>query len=225
MYTDITNRASSRPLRPTTAVPGASDRGSSAGGSRPRRPPADILVLLLGALFVFMSGCGGMSPTVYKRQGFDAREMKKVAVLPLDPLAADRNAGERFRMAIIAELLSKGVDIVEPGEVIRVMVDMDLKALRGLTVENIQEIGRRLEADYVMTGSVGSYSIRKGVEVSYPDVSLNLILYEISSGEIVGSVWHSTGGPSFSSRHFGAEGRTLNEAVREVVKEGVDVLF
>ncbi|MGD2079973.1 MAG: hypothetical protein PVJ36_02430 [Nitrospirota bacterium] len=151
--------------------------------------------------------------------------MKKVAVLPLDPLAADRNAGERFRMAIIAELLSKGVDIVEPGEVIRVMVDMDLKALRGLTVENIQEIGRRLEADYVMTGSVGSYSIRKGVEVSYPDVSLNLILYEISSGEIVGSVWHSTGGPSFSSRHFGAEGRTLNEAVREVVKEGVDVLF
>ncbi|MGD2079565.1 MAG: hypothetical protein PVJ36_00345 [Nitrospirota bacterium] len=203
-------------------VPGT---GLSTSRNRILRPPLASLLLVVGALFVFMAGCGGMRPTYYKSQGFDVEEIKKVAVLPLDSLAADRNAGERFRMAIIAEMLSEGVDVVEPGEVIRVMVDLEIKSLRGLSVEEIQDIGERLGADSVMTGSVGSYAMRKGAKYSYPDVSINLVLYEVSSGEIVWSVWHSTGGATFSSRYFGTEGRTLNEAVREVVKEAINVLF
>jgi TolB-like protein len=225
MKTDISNRAFRRGPGRISASSNAPEAGVSGGKGGCRGLPAGFLAVLLGALFLFMVGCGGMRPTSYKLQGFDARKIKKVAVLPLDPLAGDRNSGERFRMAIITQLLSRGVDVVEPGEVIRVMIDMDLQSLRGLTVKDIQEIGTRLGADYVMTGSVGSYAMRKGANVSYPDVSINLILYEVSTGEIVWSVWHSTGGATFASRHFGAEGRTLNEAVREVVKEAINVLF
>jgi hypothetical protein len=225
MKTETMNQASRHRVRPAAAGPESPDTGVSAGKDNGGRWTVGPLVIFLGVLLVFMAGCGGMAPTYYKRQGFDAREIKKVAVLPLDPLAGDRNAGEKFRMSIIAELLSKGVDIVEPGEVIRVLMDMDVKSLRSLSVKEIQEIGKRLGADAVMTGSVGSYSMRKGINVSYPDVSVNLFLYEVSSGEIVWSVWHSSGGASFSSRHFGTEGKTLNEAVREVVKEAIDVLF
>jgi TolB-like protein len=225
MKTDISNRAFRH--GPGRAASGrkALEAGVTGRKGRGWRLPAGFLALLLGALFLFMVGCGGTRQTFYKLHGFNARTIKKVAVLPLDPLAGDKNSGERFRMAIIAELLSKGVDVVEPGEVIRVMVDMDLQSLRSLTVKDIQEIGTRLGADYVMTGSVGSYAMRKGARVSYPDVSITLLLWEVSSGEIVWSVWHATGGATFASRHFGAEGRTLNEAVQEVVKEAINVLF
>jgi hypothetical protein len=199
--------------------------GILTGENKGRRSSAGPLALLIGAVLMLLTGCGGVKPTYYKSQGFDVREIKKVAVLPLDPLAGGKNAGERFRMSIIAELLSKGVDIVEPGEVIRVLKAMDIQYLRSISVDDIREIGKRLGADAVMTGSVGSYAMRKGINVSYPDVSINLFLYETSSGEILWSVWHSTGGATFGSRHFGTEGKTLNEAVREVVKEAIDVLF
>ncbi len=33
------------------------------------------------------------------------------------------------------------------------------------------------------------------------------------------------GGASFWTRHFGAEGITLSEAVRKAVKEAIDTLF
>lgn len=225
MKTDISNRAYCHGPGHAAAGRKAPEDGISGRKDRGWRLPARFLVFLLGALFLFMVGCGGMRPTFFKLHGFNARTIKKVAVLPLDPLAGDKNSGERFRMAIIAELLSKGVDVVEPGEVIRVMVDMDLQTLRSLTVKDIQEIGTRLGADYVMTGSVGSYAMRKGGKLTYPDVSITLILWEVSSGEIVWSVWHATGGSTFASRHFGAQGRTLNEAVHEVVKEAIHVLF
>lgn len=181
-------------------------------------------LVLLGVLLLVLSGCG-LRPTYYKRQDFDARNMKRVAVLPLESLTPDKDVGERVRMAVIAELLSRGVDVIEPGEVIRVMLDMNVKSLRGLSVEEIQKIGQTLGADMVMTGSVGAFGMQKGIKTSYPEVSIDLMLYDVASGQIVWSVWHSTGGASFSSRHFGTEGKTLNEAARDVVKDAINVLF
>lgn len=225
MKTDIPNQTSRYPVRRVAADRRAPDIGIPTGKNKGRRLSVGPLALLIGALLVLLTGCGGVAPTYYKSQGFDAREIKKVAVLPLDPLAGGKNAGERFRMSIIAELLSRGVDIVEPGEVIRALKAMNIQYLRGISVDDIKEIGKRLDADAVMTGSVGSYEMRKGINVSYPDVSINLFLYDTSSGEILWSVWHSTGGATFANRHFGTESRTLNEAAREVVKEAIDVLF
>lgn len=181
-------------------------------------------LVLLGVLLLVLSGCG-LRPTYYKRQDFDAGNIKRVAVLPLESLTPDKDVGERVRMAVIAELLSRGVDVIEPGEVIRVMLDMGVKSLRGLSVEEIKKIGQTLGADMVMTGSVGAFGMQKGIKISYPEVSIDLMLYDVASGEIVWSVWHSTGGASFSSRHFGTEGKTLNEAARDVVKDAINVLF
>jgi hypothetical protein len=76
-----------------------------------------------------------------------------------------------------------------------------------------------------MRGSVEAYGISRGISVSYPEVSINLMLVEASSGNVMWSVCHTSGGPSFWTRHFGAEGISLSEAATKVVKEAIDTLF
>jgi hypothetical protein len=52
-----------------------------------------------------------------------------------------------------------------------------------------------------------------------------LMMIDIRSGNIAWSAWHTSGGPSFWTRHFGAEGATLNEISRKVIKDAVNTLF
>jgi hypothetical protein len=55
-------------------------------------------------------------------------------------------------------------------------------------------------------------------------VSIHLSLLDTSSGEIIWYVWHTAGGASFWTRHFGAESKTLDETVKDVVKTAIDTL-
>ena len=126
---------------------------------------------------------------------------------------------------MLIDLLSRGVDVVEPGEVIALMRAMKVPSLNSITSEHIEEIGKILKAEAVMTGSVGAYKVSRGVSVSYPEVSMSLILYETQTNEIIWSVWHTTGGAGFWSRHFGAEVMTLDETVKVLVDDILDTIY
>jgi hypothetical protein len=173
-----------------------------------------VLALLAG-------GCGGPSPRKFVRPNIDLKNYRRVAVLPIDNFTPEKYAGEKIRQAVMTELLARGVDIVEPGEVNNALVKMQVQSLRTLTREQLKELGKELNVNTVMTGSVGAYATKKGVRVSYPEVSINLMAREVSSGQILWSVWHATGGPTFWTKYFGTEGKSLNEAAREIVHEAV----
>ncbi|GAB4388391.1 MAG: hypothetical protein Kow0025_07390 [Thermodesulfovibrionales bacterium] len=183
-----------------------------------------VRLVLIWAAVAVLSGCAS-GPTHYRREDVDFDSIRKVAVLPLESFVTDRLAGERVRMAVISELLSRGVDVTEPGEVIRALRTLNVESIRTLSSEEVRKLGQALGVDAVITGSVGAFGIEKGVSVSYAEVSISLIVYESSTGEIIGSSWHSTQGASFWTRHFGAEGKSLPEATREVVRKSIDVLF
>jgi TolB-like protein len=182
-----------------------------------------LLLFALSFLLIFMCGCGG--PKHYIRPAVDISNIKRVAVLPLETFTADEYAGEKIRRAVITELLSRGIDVIEPGEVTRVLMELKVRSLGSIKITDIQNIGKTLSVEAVMRGSVEAFGISRGISVSYPEVSIHLMLIEASSGNIIWSIWHTGGGASFWSRHFGAEGITLSEAARKVVKEAIDTLF
>jgi len=182
-----------------------------------------FLVLLPSLLLVFGTGCS--RPSGYLRPDVDIKEIRQVAILPIDTFVSDRYAGEKIRQALVTELLSHGIRVIEPGEVTRTLVDLQIKSLRTLSIEEIRKIGGKLAVDTVLTGTVSAFEMNKGVRVSYPEVSVHLMLYDADTGNIIGSTWTMSGRPSFSARHFGTEPQTLSEAVREVVREAVNVLF
>jgi TolB-like protein len=148
-----------------------------------------------------------------------------MAVLPFESLTDDEYAGEKIRKTVITELLSRGIDVIEPGEVTRVLIDQNVKSLGSMRTTDLQNVAKKLGVEAVMMGSVEAYDISRGISVTYPEVSINLRLIEASSGNIIWSVCQTSGGPGFWTRHFGAEGMSLSETATEVVNEAIDTLF
>ncbi len=185
-------------------------------------------IILLFIAFVFLLsavwGCA-VRPKHYSKPEANVKNIKKVAVLPFENLTTDELAAEKVRRAVIAELLVKGVEVVEPGEITRVMRELNIGSSGGIESDNLQKMGEMLGVEVFMDGSVGSYNVRQGVNLSYPEVSIHLMLLEASSGDIIWSAWHTSGGPGFMARHFGTEVPSLTEATKKVVNETIDMLF
>ena len=182
-----------------------------------------VALAVLG--FLSITTCGCSSPKYYVKPKTDIEKIKKVAVLPFENFTSDENAGEKVRRLVITELLLNGIDVVEPGEVTKSLGELQVKSLRSIKVSDIQSIGKTLGVDAVMSGSVEALGTGKGVSVAYPEVSIQLMLLDVSSGGIIWSVQHTVGGASFWTRHFGSEGITLSEAARKAVKEAVSTMF
>ena len=183
-----------------------------------------FMFIAIISLLIFTLGCGG-GPKYYTKPNFELNNIKRVAVLPFNNFTSDEYAAEKIRKSVITELLSRGIDVIEPGEVTKVLRELKIKSFSFINITDIQNLGKTLGVETVMMGSVEAFGISKGISVSYPEVSINLMLVEASSGNIIWSIWHTVGGPSFWTRHFGAEGITLSEAANKVVKEAIDTLF
>jgi len=179
-------------------------------------------VILIALLFV-SGGCASNNIKHYLRPNADVNAVRRIAVLPIESLTQDQYAGEKVRRVVITELLSRGVDVIEPGEVTNFLRTLN-KPLWSLSREDIKKLGETLNVDAVMMGSVEAYAISSGLTVSYPEVSVNFRLVETSTGAILWSAVNTSGGASFWTRHFGTENISLSETARRVVKEAVDTL-
>jgi TolB-like protein len=176
-------------------------------------------------LLVFVGACATNTSTQYVRQNVDYKNLQRIAVLPFESHTDDEYAGEKIRKTVITELLSRGVDVIEPGEVTRVLIDQKVKSLSTIRTADLQNVAKTLGVEALMMGSVEAYGISKGISVTYPEVSINVRLIEVSSGNIIWSVYQTSGGASFWTRHFGAEGISLSEAANKVVEEAIDTLY
>jgi len=60
----------------------------------------------------------------YKRADVEANILRRIAVLPLENLTPNEYADEKIRSLVIMDLLSRDVDTIEPGEVMRVFREL-----------------------------------------------------------------------------------------------------
>lgn len=179
---------------------------------------------LCGALLA-LSACAPSART-YIRPGIDLRTVTKVAVMPFENLTTDRYAGKKIQNLMITELLrTRRVDVVEPGEIYKIIRASDLLSLNALSIENIKNIGRQLNVQAVLLGSVHAFGVARGVTVSYPEVTLHCMLFDTASGAILASTEQTSGGTGFWTRHFKAEGPTLDETAEDAVKVIVRSIF
>jgi TolB-like protein len=193
------------------------------GNNGKTEPKKFRALLFVVAGFLIFSCSTTVKP--YLRPATDVPDIKEVAVLPFENLTRDEHAGEKIRNAVIMDLLSIGINVIEPGEVLKILKELQIRPDVLLSAEDIKSAGESLEVDALITGSVESFGTSQGINVSYPEVSVHLMLLEPEGGSIIWSVWHTTGGASFWTRHFGAEGRTIDETSRIVVQEAFDTLF
>jgi len=185
-----------------------------------------ILAMSMLAI-LFFNCCGGKgSPSFYINRDVDFSFFKRVAVLPFENLTNERFAGAMVRQVVISELLATGlVEVSVPGDPIDAIENMRLKPDEPLSAEQIKALGKKLKVEAVILGAVEEFGQVRYGNVSAPEVSITLMMADISSGSIIWSVTKTKGGASFWSRHFGARSNTMSETVVEVVREALQTLF
>lgn len=183
-----------------------------------------ILTLMILIMFL-LPGCRGSGPVYHINPDVDFSFFKKVAVMPLDNLTGERNAGEIIKQVLISELLASGlVDVVIPGEVMTVINDLGIQNISSLDKKEMNAIGRALNVEALIMGSVEQYGVVRDGSISASEVTITLMMAEIETGNIVWSITLNRGGISFMARHFGAKTETMSEAVQGVVREAVRTL-
>lgn len=201
----------------------------SVVGSRERRRALLRCVARFGAalgMILSLAACGGNRPTSFIHPRVDFSFFKKVAVLPFQNLTTDQFAPERVRESVAAQLLATGaMDVIEPGQVLLVMRQLNLQPGTPLGIEDLKKLGKALGVNGVIMGTVKEYGEVRSGSVSAPVVSISLRMIEVDSGTIVWSVSNTAGGISTTMRLFGIGSSTMSEVTRTVVRQSLDTLF
>ncbi len=182
------------------------------------------IALLPGILW--LAGCAQTAPATYVHQTYDFSRVKKVAVLPLENLTADQTAGEKVRKIVITELLATGiVDVVEPGQVNRVLTTQNIQNPAVMSPDEFKKVATALGVQMLIVGSVESYDRVQVGGVQAPEVTLTLRGIDADSGTVVWATSHTQGGATMTAQLFGLTGNSLSEVARKAAHEAVVTLF
>lgn len=173
-----------------------------------------------------LTGCRSTPSTpVHIQENFDFGSIKKVAVLPFENLTNEKSADGAVRQVVINELLVSGlVDVSVPGDAVTAMEKAGIRNTTSLSADQMKTLANTLKVQALVFGSVERFGeIRVGT-FNAPEVTVTIMMADVSSGSIVWSVTKTETGDSFVARHFGARSDSLSETMIRVVREAVRTL-
>ena len=181
---------------------------------------------LLGALALAASCVSDPPGSYYVHPNADLSRYERVAVLPLGNLTTDRFAHERVREVINVELAALGAfQVVELGEVNRVLRQMGVADVRELDADQVAALGSTLAVQALLEGTVMEYRERRSGSFTVPELALSLSLIDVESAVPVCSVTDGESGLALRTRLFGVGERTQSDVARELVRRIVIDLF
>jgi polysaccharide biosynthesis protein PelC len=178
-------------------------------------------------LFALALSCGGAAAhKPFQDSNMDFGSIKSVVVLPFSNLTRDSLAGERVREVLSTMLLATGaVYVIPPGEVMRGVMRLGMTDPRSPTVEEVVKLGTLLKADAVIRGVVKEYGeVRSGSSAANV-VSVQLEMYETSTGKVVWAAASTKGGVGWSERLLGGGGAPINDTTEQVADDLINKLF
>lgn len=174
--------------------------------------------------FLLLSGCKG--PMSYINPSADFTYIKRVAVAPLVNLTNDKFADGKVMNVVATEILRRNIfDVVEFGEVAKVLREEGLKGDNLVSKHIAARAGKRLNIEAMVIGSVLEYGVSRIGSSSVPEVSLSLKLVDVNSYTILWEATHSAKGTNILDQLFGIQKKSPDDLCREVVEEIFDTLF
>jgi hypothetical protein len=179
--------------------------------------------LLLALLLV--PGCASKGSSRYTAAQADLGAIRTVAVLPFTSLTGDPTHATKVQRIFLGELLSLGaVEVIEPGRVAELAGTERLDATDALAPEDFQRIGQALAVDGLFLGTVVDFSQGYSGSAPAPEVTLQLRLVEVASGQTAWQTTTGRSGPNAKARLFGFGGDSLTEAARKLIREQLEAL-
>lgn len=176
--------------------------------------------LLLAVATLSFAGCGGMGPTTFFHREYDFGYVERVAVVPLENLSQDQGAGFRATRILVTELLaSETFEILEPGEVARVLAKFGTTRTGELAQDQLIAIGKELRAQGLILGSVDESATMRSGTSNVNVVTMSVRLVETDTGATVWSATHTEGGRGFWSTLLGTGEPSMGEVMRACIDE------
>ncbi len=155
----------------------------------------------------------------------DLSYVKTVAIVPLMDLSGQKGADGKVMNVVAIELLRRGVDVVEFGEVSKVLKSEGYGREPGVISKSMAEnAGKRLNVQGFIVGSVQEYGASAG-RSSDLEVSVSLKLIDAKSYAILWEASHSVKGTGILDRLFGIGRKSTSDLCQEAVVELLDTLF
>ncbi len=178
-----------------------------------------VLKIFIAILLLGICGCGGMRPTVFLHNEFDFNFIEKVAVIPFDNLSKDQGAGDRATRIFISELLAaKAFDVLEPGEVSRVLEQNGIVRTDELSREQLVKIGSEMKVNALFLGAVTESDLIRGGGSNDITVAIIARMVEVEAGSTIWSVTQNSNNSSFWSSLFGSRKKSHSEVMRSCIK-------
>ncbi|MBC2694391.1 MAG: DUF799 family lipoprotein [Desulfobacteraceae bacterium] len=181
-----------------------------------------FLILLF---FFFSPGCKGHILS-YINPSVDFSYIKRVAVAPIINLTNDKFAGEKVMSVLATEILRRGVfDVVEFGEVAKVLREEGLKQDNLVGKQLAARAGKRLNIEAIFIGSVMQYGVSNIARSSFSEVSISVKLVDVNSYTILWEATHNIKGVNIFDQLFGIRKESIEDICKDVVEEMIDTLF
>ena len=176
-----------------------------------------VLQIAVLALMLALSACA-MKTTKYTNPDFNFGFVERIAIIPLENLAQDNEAGVRATRLLATELLASGaVDVVEPGEVTAALNRLPGGVDQPAT-EQIISLGKALNVQALILGTVAQSETTFSGRVSVPVVTIDLRMVEVETGTAVWAATQSERGSTGSARWLGTAGEPLSETTRRCAR-------
>lgn len=177
------------------------------------------LVAALCPVALAVAGCSSVPTTRFVNSDFDFGFIERVAVLPFEAIGADRQSASRTTRLFITELLATGaVDVIEPGEVRAALNQMKGVGLP-LSTEQVIELGKKLNVQAVIEGSVNESQMVRAGTATVPVVTIDVHMLEVETGATVWAATHTEKGAGFGAKVLGTGGAPISATTRECVKK------
>jgi hypothetical protein len=191
--------------------------------------PGHWVSTILGCFLwlVVLNGCATQGiPPSYIHPNLDLSFYQRVGLLAFSNFSESRFAADRVRELVLSELMLTGLfEILEPGLVDRELLRLGITPNTSLTPEEIQKVGKKLKVQALIVGSVEAYEEHRLGGVLVPEVSIELRMLDVESGQTVWSVAATEGGMQLQTQLLGLRPPTISEATRTLVRRSVDSLL
>lgn len=181
---------------------------------------------LMVTALVFLAGCGGMGATKFVHPDFDFAFVEKIAVVPFENLATDPAAGAQATRYFTSSLLAtEAFEVVEPGEVARVLENFGVVRTSQLTTEQVITLGQELGVQAVFLGSLSEATSMRSGATTVSVVTVVCRLLETETGATVWSATNTEDSSSFWSSLFGTGQKAPSVVMRKCIDGCLDTLM
>ncbi len=175
-----------------------------------------IILLLSSALLI---GCTANRKTVFLHPEYDFGAIERIAVVNFENLSSEQGvAGYVTRLFITELFAAQAFDVVEPGEVAKVLRDIGQARGGELDLAGMKRMSDSLGIQAVIFGSVGEAGQSAGRTSAFNVVSLNARMVDCVTGNTVWSAAVSLGGPGSFSRMLGVGESSRSDTVLRAVR-------